>query len=79
MRNRRGAPVPETFSLWPAGAFGPRRGVARHFVYGHKLTEGMLNRVETALSCSTHADGRLILEVELRSHDGELLDRRQTR
>ncbi len=55
--------------------------VARHFVRGNKLTEGMLNRVEAVirtfdpcLSCSTHADGRLALEVQLRSHDGELLD-----
>jgi NAD-reducing hydrogenase large subunit len=55
--------------------------VARHFVHGNKLTEGMLNRVEAVirtfdpcLSCSTHADGRLALEVELRGHDGELLD-----
>ena len=55
--------------------------VARHFVHGSKLTEGMLNRVEAVirtfdpcLSCSTHADGRLALEVELRARDGELLD-----
>jgi len=55
--------------------------VARHFVHGNKLSEGMLNRVEAVirafdpcLSCSTHADGRLALELELRSHEGELLD-----
>jgi NAD-reducing hydrogenase large subunit len=55
--------------------------VARHFVHGNKLTEGMLNRVEAVirtfdpcLSCSTHADGRMALEVSLRAHDGELLD-----
>jgi NAD-reducing hydrogenase large subunit len=60
--------------------------VARHFVHGNKLTEGMLNRVEAVirtfdpcLSCSTHADGRLALEVELRSHQGELLDVCHTR
>jgi NAD-reducing hydrogenase large subunit len=41
----------------------------------------MLNRVEAVirafdpcLSCSTHADGHLALEVELHGHDGELLD-----
>jgi len=41
----------------------------------------MLNRVEAVirafdpcLSCSTHADGHLALEIELRSHQGELLD-----
>jgi len=55
--------------------------VARHFVHGNRLEEGMLNRVEAVirafdpcLSCSTHADGRLMLEVELRSAGGELLD-----
>jgi NAD-reducing hydrogenase large subunit len=59
--------------------------VARHFVHGAKLSEGMLNRVEAVirtfdpcLSCSTHAAGRLALEIELRSHEGELLDRCQT-
>jgi NAD-reducing hydrogenase large subunit len=60
--------------------------VARHFVHGNKLTEGMLNRVEAVirtfdpcLSCSTHADGRVALEVELRSHTGELVDVCRTR
>jgi NAD-reducing hydrogenase large subunit len=55
--------------------------VARHFVQGNKLTEGMLNRVEAVirafdpcLSCSTHADGHLALEIDLRAHDGALLD-----
>ena len=55
--------------------------VARHFVRGSKITEGMLNRVEAVirafdpcLSCSTHADGRLALEVDLQSHDGAILD-----
>ena len=59
--------------------------VARHFVHGAKIDEGMLNRVEAVirafdpcLSCSTHAAGRLALEFELRSHDGALLDRCQT-
>jgi NAD-reducing hydrogenase large subunit len=57
--------------------------VARHFVQGNHLTEGMLNRVEAVirafdpcLSCSTHAAGRIALEVELRGHDGGLLDSR---
>jgi NAD-reducing hydrogenase large subunit len=59
--------------------------VARHFVQGNHLTEGMLNRVEAVirafdpcLSCSTHAAGRITLEVELRGHDGALLDSRTT-
>ena len=60
--------------------------VAQHFVNGNTLHEGMLNRVEAVirafdpcLSCSTHAIGRLALEVELRSHEGQLLDVCHTR
>ena len=60
--------------------------VARHFVHGNRLEEGMLNRVEAVirafdpcLSCSTHADGRLALEVELRNAAGEVLDSCRTR
>ena len=55
--------------------------VARHFVHGNDLQEGMLNRVEAVirtfdpcLSCSTHADGRLALEIELRDPAGGVLD-----
>ncbi len=55
--------------------------VARHFVKGTHLTEGMLNRVEAVirafdpcLSCSTHAMGQLPLTVELRGPDGQVLD-----
>ena len=54
---------------------------ARHFVRGEKLNEGMLNRVEAVirafdpcLSCSTHADGQMPLQVRLVSPDGKLLD-----
>ena len=54
--------------------------VARHFVHGSRIQEGMLNRVEAVirafdpcLSCSTHAAGRYALEIELRSASGELL------
>ena len=57
--------------------------VARHFIRGQQIPEGMLNRVEAVirafdpcLSCSTHADGRLALEIELRNHSGHLLDAR---
>lgn len=53
---------------------------ARHFVRSEKLTEGMLNRVEAVirafdpcLSCSTHADGHLPLQVRLLAPDGKLL------
>jgi len=55
--------------------------VAKEFVDGNNLTEGMLNRVEAAircydpcLSCSTHAIGQMPLIVELRSSDGEVVD-----
>lgn len=56
--------------------------VAKGFVHGQKLTEGMLNRVEAAircydpcLSCATHAIGQMPLEVELVAADGTVLDR----
>jgi NAD-reducing hydrogenase large subunit len=55
--------------------------VAKDFVDGKALTEGMLNRVEAAiraydpcLSCSTHALGQMPMIVELRAADGALLD-----
>ena len=55
---------------------------ARHFVSPRLLEEGMLNRVEASircfdpcLSCSTHAIGQMGLVVELRSSNGEMLDR----
>ena len=55
--------------------------VAKHFVNGEKLSEGMLNRVEAVvrafdpcLSCSTHALGHMALQVQLMSPDGEILD-----
>jgi NAD-reducing hydrogenase large subunit len=56
--------------------------VAKAYVDGTKLTEGMLNRVEAAircydpcLSCSTHAIGKMPLEVTLIAADGTVLDR----
>lgn len=55
--------------------------VAKAFVDGNKLTEGMLNRVEAAircydpcLSCATHAIGKMPLEVMLVASDGTVLD-----
>jgi NAD-reducing hydrogenase large subunit len=57
------------------------RSVARQYLDGHELTEGLLNRIEVAvrafdpcLSCATRALGRMPLDVVLRSSDGELLD-----
>jgi NAD-reducing hydrogenase large subunit len=54
---------------------------AKHFVRSDKLNEGMLNRVEAVirafdpcLSCSTHADGHLRLQVQLVTPDGRVLD-----
>jgi NAD-reducing hydrogenase large subunit len=55
--------------------------VSRHFIDGTNLHEGMLNRVsavirayDPCLSCSTHADGTLALEIRLLAPDGKLLD-----
>jgi NAD-reducing hydrogenase large subunit len=56
--------------------------VAKAFVDGKKLTEGMLNRVEAAirahdpcLSCSTHAIGAMPIVIEMYGPDGSLLQR----
>ncbi|MDD5711575.1 MAG: Ni/Fe hydrogenase subunit alpha [Smithellaceae bacterium] len=56
--------------------------VAKAFVKGTRIEEGMLNRVEAAircydpcLSCATHALGRMPLEVTLVAADGRILDR----
>jgi len=58
--------------------------VAKEFIDGKNLTEGMLNRVEAAiraydpcLSCSTHAIGQMPLVVEVRGSDGALVNRVQ--
>lgn len=55
--------------------------VARHYVKGEKIEEGMLNRVEAVvrtydpcLSCSTHAVGRMPLQIELVSPEGRIVD-----
>jgi NAD-reducing hydrogenase large subunit len=56
--------------------------VAKSFVDGKKLTEGMLNRVEAAIraydpcfSCSTHAIGAMPMVIELVGPDGEIMER----
>jgi NAD-reducing hydrogenase large subunit len=53
-------------------------------VKADKIQEGMLNRVEAVirsfdpcLSCSTHAAGRMPLEIELVSRGGAVLDARR--
>lgn len=55
--------------------------VARHYINGSHIPEGMLNRVEASirsfdpcLSCSTHAVGQMPLHIELIGADGTLLD-----
>ncbi len=55
--------------------------VARRYVDGRRLTEGMLNRVEAVircydpcLSCSTHALGQMALRIQLIDADGAVVD-----
>ena len=57
------------------------RQVARQYLDGRQLTEGLLNHIEVAvrafdpcLSCATHALGRMPLEVELLDAEGSRLD-----
>ncbi|HWS13239.1 MAG TPA: Ni/Fe hydrogenase subunit alpha [Rhodocyclaceae bacterium] len=59
------------------------RQVAKRYLDGRQLTEGLLNHIEVAirafdpcLSCATHALGKMPLEVELIGADGSLVDRR---
>jgi NAD-reducing hydrogenase large subunit len=58
------------------------RSVAREYLDGQELTEGLLNHIEVAiraydpcLSCATHALGKMPLEVALVGADGGLIDR----
>ena len=60
------------------------RAVARDYLSGHELTEGLLNHIEVViraydpcLSCATHALGQMPLDVTLLGRDGEVLDRVQ--
>jgi NAD-reducing hydrogenase large subunit len=60
------------------------RQVAQHYVKGPHLEEGMLNRVEAVircydpcLSCSTHAVGRMPLQIQLIGPSGEILDEKK--
>lgn len=55
--------------------------VARHYITGPHLPEGVLNRVEAViraydpcLSCSTHAVGKMPLHVQLVAPDGTVVD-----
>ncbi|MCU0840303.1 MAG: Ni/Fe hydrogenase subunit alpha [Thiobacillaceae bacterium] len=58
------------------------RSVARQYLDGRQLTEGLLNHIEVAiraydpcLSCATHALGRMPLLVELLDAEGRQVDR----
>ena len=58
------------------------RQVARQYLDGKELNEGLLNHIEVAirafdpcLSCATHALGKMPLEVELVDAEGACLDR----
>jgi len=53
--------------------------VAKTYVKGPEVQEGMLNRVEAAiraydpcLSCSTHAIGQMPIKIEVINHNGEI-------
>jgi NAD-reducing hydrogenase large subunit len=55
--------------------------IAKHYIHGSDIPEGLLNRVEAGircydpcLSCSTHAAGQMPLHLELVAADGRLLD-----
>jgi NAD-reducing hydrogenase large subunit len=60
------------------------RKVAHDQLNGQEITEPLLNNIEVAiraydpcLSCATHAVGKMPLQVELRSKNGELVHRLQ--
>lgn len=55
--------------------------IARHFIHGTDIPEGMLNRVEAGirafdpcLSCSTHAAGQMPLQIQLIAPDGSVVN-----
>ena len=57
--------------------------VAEYFIRDGHMTEGALNRVEAVvrafdpcLSCSTHASGRMALQIDLRDAAGNLIESR---
>jgi NAD-reducing hydrogenase large subunit len=56
--------------------------VAKQYVNGNDIKEGMLNRVESTircydpcLSCSTHAIGAMPLQVEVRNANGKIIQK----
>ena len=54
--------------------------VAKTYINGNPIREGLLNRVEAAirahdpcLSCSTHAVGQMPMEIEILDPEGQLI------
>jgi NAD-reducing hydrogenase large subunit len=54
--------------------------VAKQYIHGENIEEGMLNKVESAircydpcLSCSTHAAGQMPIIIEVRNAEGGLI------
>jgi NAD-reducing hydrogenase large subunit len=57
------------------------REVAKKYLDGRQITEGLLNHIEVAvrafdpcLSCATHAIGKMPLEVQLVDAEGTVVD-----
>jgi NAD-reducing hydrogenase large subunit len=55
--------------------------IAKHYIHGEEIPEGMLNRVEAGircfdpcLSCSTHAIGQMPLHIELVDCEGKIIN-----
>jgi NAD-reducing hydrogenase large subunit len=55
--------------------------IARYFIHGYQIPEGILNRVEAGirafdpcLSCSTHAAGQMPLHIQLITTDGNIVN-----
>ncbi|MFB2834555.1 Ni/Fe hydrogenase subunit alpha [Floridanema evergladense] len=55
--------------------------IAKHYIHGNEIPEGMLNRVEAGirafdpcLSCSTHAVGQMPLHIELIAANGTIVN-----
>jgi NAD-reducing hydrogenase large subunit len=59
------------------------QGVAKRYLSGKEITEGLLNHVEVAiraydpcLSCATHAMGQMPLQIDLIDCEGNVIDRK---
>lgn len=54
--------------------------IARHYIHGPEVKEGLLNRVEAGircfdpcLSCSTHALGAMPIQLQITDHHGDVI------